>query len=309
MGGVSTALAGAESLYLVGVAGAVASGLVAVYFRPRWASATARLAAGGWTAALLAAVALFARHRSALGASLSDFVRTPVGDAALVRLLGLAVAYGGVWMVARDGRRFRAGGAVLLAGLGVSVLGHASGGHSAAADNRTLTALLQGVHIASALVWVGGLAAALVVASGPDKAAPDRGLAWSRLSAVAAWSFAVLALSGAARALVSAGDVEAFLLSTYGRIVVVKVELMALLGGIAAVNRFRLMPAGRDLSALARLEAGVLCAVLVLSAYLAHTAPPHESHEGAVGRREVSRDVTRALGGLLDPSGDVAALP
>lgn len=273
----SVTLLGAEALYLAGIVACAAVGLATSAFGAHPSRAAARLAAGAWIVATLGAVALFARHRGALRVGIADFVATPLGDAALVRLVGLGLAYGGVVVLARRDPRAVRAGVVLLVGALISVVGHSAGGHPAGALNRTWAGLWQAAHIGAAVVWVGGLAAALALIR-RQTSVHDRRRVWLRLSAVAGWAFVVLTLSGTVRVFASTADPEVFLSSTYGRLVVVKLELLVLLAIMAARNRYWHLPSGTEgeprVRRLVRAEVAIAGVVLAISAYLVHSSPP-----------------------------------
>jgi copper transport protein len=139
-------------------------------------------------------------------------------------------------------------------------------------------AVLIGVHLAAASVWVGALLHVVRAA-----------LAWrGELPAVrwvlfgylrlAAWMFVIVIGTGTITALVLVPP-SAVLTSTYGQVLLIKLALVALAAGLALTARRTL---GHSLGhhdrldrvrALTRVESSVLIAVLALSAVLVSTPP------------------------------------
>ena len=167
-------------------------------------------------------------------------------------------------------------------------------GHTGGTSAHGAAVLGLWLHTLAACVWVGGLAVlVLVVAPGlgpgsrPERAHhPGTGLAVlaGRYSTVAAWAFAVLLLSGVFSLVVRLEDPTALLETSWGRLVAVKVVLLALLGLVGALHRrhtLTLLAQGRPgaFRRLAAAEVLLMALVLGLSSVLARTRPPHAAAE------------------------------
>jgi copper transport protein len=94
------------------------------------------------------------------------------------------------------------------------------------------------LHVAAASIWLGGLVGlAVVLHRGGERRALLR-----RFSNLAAASVAVLAPTGVVRALSELRSVSQLWATGYGRILVVKTGLLALLVALGWLNRYRLVP-------------------------------------------------------------------
>jgi len=115
----------------------------------------------------------------------------------------------------------------------LAVSGHASGtaDHSMAVNST-------GIHLVAIVLWVGGLVALLVAASG--EAAQSRIALLKRYSAMALFAFVLTAISGVFATFVHT-KLEYLLTTSYGLIVVAKVIALIVLGGFGAWYRFRLI--------------------------------------------------------------------
>jgi copper transport protein len=226
---------------------------------------SATLAAGGLGAGMRAA-------------ALRDAVDGTFGPPWIARIwLGAAA---GVFLLAaaRAARPERpAAIAAVLAAPLVLLPGLAS--HARAAGG--LDVVVDVAHVAGAAVWVGGLAALAValVAAGPGRAALARA-AVPRFSAIALGAVILLAAAGtiaAFRRIGSWGDLAG---DGYGRLVLAKIALLAVLIGIGAVHRTVGIPrlrAGGPLRSFGRLvgaELALMAVVVALTAVLVAEPPP-----------------------------------
>ncbi|MEI7999726.1 MAG: CopD family protein [Actinomycetes bacterium] len=173
-------------------------------------------------------------------------------------------------------------------------------GHAGSDADRPLALVLDAVHVAAMAVWVGGLVVLLIVLGGPrgdrpgrrsgDAAANRVPHGWEmvgRFSRVAWWCVAALVASGALRAWRLVGGLEALRTTDYGRTLVVKLVVVALLLAVAVRSRdLARRESGRtDAVALRRsvgLEVVLAAVVLVVTAVLVE-APPPAGRVGAVG--------------------------
>lgn len=205
-----------------------------------------------------------------------DVLSTTYGAAHLVRL-GVLVA---VAILLRPLVRGRAEtpDLVLLAGLGVVGLGTwAVAGHPLASPIPALSVTVQTVHLGAAAFWVGGLVA---VAGLLLRRADERELGailpvWSQWAGTAVL---VLMVAGAIQAVIEVGVPDAILATSYGRLLLVKLGLFAVVIAVAGYSR-RLVrsrlgasrPRAMRVAVVA--EAAVLAAVLAVSSILVQTTP------------------------------------
>ena len=137
------------------------------------------------------------------------------------------------------------------------------------------------VHAATAAVWLGGLLGLGLYLARARRRQDDpveAGVVLSRFSTLAGVLVALLGVTGIALAVVIVGSVPALFGSTYGQLLLLKVGLVAVIGGLAAWNRFSLVPrlgrvgdtgaAWRQLALAIRLEAVGLVLVVGLTSAL-----------------------------------------
>src|SRR5512132_1378600 len=213
----------------------------------------------------------------------------PHHDPATTRF-GLAYEVGGI--VAFVDRRFGRGAFVCaLALLPIpSVAGHAL---DRGQWPRPLNVAADILHVGAAAVWIGGL---LALAIGRPRAArrlsPEQRARFTaalvpRLSAIALVSVAVIAATGLIRALSELSAVSQLWSSGYGRALLVKTGLLALLVSLGWINRSRLGPRLR-LEALRPTGAAapvLLAGLVVAVAFLTDLAPGRQLAPAVAGPR------------------------
>jgi uncharacterized membrane protein len=132
------------------------------------------------------------------------------------------------------------------------------------------------VHLLAAGVWIGGLAALLVLLPGLGR--DQRVRAVRRFSFTAALALAAMVITGTVLALTEVGSWAALFSTGYGQLVLLKVGLLACLACLGALNRYRNVPAaGRSVSglrAVSRVEVAVGATALLAAATLSGLAPP-----------------------------------
>lgn len=221
--------------------------------------------ASGAAVALLGVVALGAVLSTEVG-TVAALWEERIGLLLSAEAAGLTLAVG----VASLGGRFRvwAAAPLLVVAAAEGVRSHAN------ASVAGWGALLTGMHVAAVAVWVGALVHVVRAA-----------VAWRGETAAVRW-----VLTGYARLalwvfllVVGTGTVSALLLvplpavasTTYGRVLLIKLALVAVAAGLAFAARRRLLHPERlgGVRALARVEGGVLIAVLAVSAVLVSTPP------------------------------------
>jgi copper transport protein len=146
---------------------------------------------------------------------------------------------------------------------------------------RPLNVAADVLHVGAAAIWIGSLLAlAIGLPRAARKLSPEQRGRFSaalvpRLSAIALVSVAVIAATGLIRALSELTAVSQLWTSAYGRALVVKTGLLALVVALGWINRSRLVPRLR-LEALRRnvaLELVLLAGLVVAVAFLTDLAP------------------------------------
>jgi putative copper export protein len=153
---------------------------------------------------------------------------------------------------------------------------------SHAVDKGVLAMTMHCAHQAAASLWIGALVSMLIGARYDHARADWLRSTTSRVSAIAGWSVAALAVTGAVRAWEALGlRFELLWYSLYGRTLLWKLATAATLILIGGYNRYRLVPEIGEPSARATLirnvsvECILLAAVVAWSVVLANTPPPH----------------------------------
>jgi copper transport protein len=134
----------------------------------------------------------------------------------------------------RGPREARAASALAMAAAGLAL---ASSGHAATADPQWLTRPAVFIHATAIAFWVGALVPLAALFARRDPAAS---LALRRFSAAIPYVLAALLAAGIVLAVVQIGHFEALVSTAYGRVLLVKLALVALLLILAAFNRWRL---------------------------------------------------------------------
>jgi copper transport protein len=213
-----------------------------------------------------------------LGLPLSGLAAAAPWSIALGTSLGpsllIAIAALGLGVAAM--RMERAGqwlSATALLGVGLSL---ATSGHAATAPPQALTRPAMFLHGVGVAFWLGALA-------------PLTALLWSRrgaalpvvnrFSTVAMPVVAVLALAGLTLAIIQLESFAALAATRYGIVLSIKLVLVAILLGLAGLNRFRLTPAladgaARPLSRSIMCECIVAFGILAVVAFWRFTPPP-----------------------------------
>ena len=272
----------ARVLFSAGVIGVIGVGVVAGTglagprsFATPTASARRLWIAAGAAAVLGAALGLLAEVADATGANLVDALGDTVdvvtgsrsGTLDALRLVAAAVTFMLVlaW-------RHRLVVPVALSWAAVTVTVSALSGHAAVTAAPLVSVSLDVAHFTAAGVWLGGLAV-LVSAAG-------RSVPVQRWSAVAAVAIGVIAVSGIGASLFQLGAPRGLWETDYGRLLLAKVAVAAVMGGLGWLNRRHLAElTARAGVALRRVRgetvAGV--AVLAITGVLVSTVPATDS--------------------------------
>ena len=227
-------------------------------------------------AAAIGTIVVLAVEMSDAGVGFADLAGTSLGTAAIIRLVPLFVAALGVlWIQRRSPRR---SAAVVLVGGAGGVLADVAFSHAAAGGVAPFDITVQAAHVLAVCLWLGGLVGLL--GSLRSEPGPETSRIARRYASFATVGIVVVAVSGLIRAISEIGTVDALVSTDFGRLVIAKTALLALLALLGAVNHFRNVPAaGRALRGLRRVgsvELLVGATALLLSASLVNLAPPSE---------------------------------
>ncbi|WP_353943631.1 copper resistance protein CopC [Streptomyces sp. HUAS MG91] len=216
-----------------------------------------RVVVGGWTALTAATIALLLMRGSYTGsgkvsdifdmALLGQVLQTKSGAALTSRLLLLAAAalfiavlFGAYVKRAEDGDKkeikdltfgLAVGGTVVAAGLGAT---WAMAEHASTGIQAGLAMPVDVLHLLAVAAWLGGLTTLLVALY---RAPSIEASAVRRFSRVAFCSVVVLAATGLYQSWRQVGSLSALTGTTYGRLLLIKVGLVAVLVGIAWISR------------------------------------------------------------------------
>lgn len=264
--------------------------------RPEEMRTAHRLATGATRAGLLVALIAVPVQAVSVAGELSaawspvalwETATSPFGVAVTLRVIWLAALAVLLWLRAS-----------WVAATGAGALAVASfvlDGHQRSVEPAWLLVGGDLLHLAAAAVWLGGLALLVLELRLPDAREDPVGAAAlvARFSTLALVTIGVLAVGGVLMAPPLLGSLDALTATDYGLLFLGKLALVAVVVVVAAYNRGRLVPAiagggeptGQarvdrafsQLSRTLRVEAGVVVAVLSVTAVLATTQPASES--------------------------------
>ncbi|ODS90920.1 MAG: hypothetical protein ABS45_14950 [Comamonas sp. SCN 65-56] len=218
-------------------------------------------------------------------------------------MLGLALHESARWQAWRTGAQSSLGATLALAGVSLLLaLGALRGHGSWLARSAGLLALLGSgaalsasghastapypwaraavlVHVCAVALWLGAL---IPLATSLRQPGTDALRLLARFSRAIPWVLAALVLAGLALASIQLGDPRALTGTGYGRVLLAKLALVALVLLLAAWNRWRLTPAvlqlqngaGQRMARSIAIETGMLVAVLAVVALWRFTPPP-----------------------------------
>jgi putative copper export protein len=170
---------------------------------------------------------------------LSDFLLSP--GAGLTRLYVVSFVLLAVTLAAM---RFRAAGVAALGALGAVALS----GHANAASPQWLAVINDWAHLSATALWLGGIVL-IVVVWGPvvrrgarrERVAVARHVL-PRFGRVALPAFAAVVITGLVSAVIEVGHVQALWDTDYGRVLMVKVGLVAFIAAASYMHALRLRP-------------------------------------------------------------------
>lgn len=201
------------------------------------------------------------------GMMLTLVLQTPTGSSAMAAMAGFLL----VLVIERLG--FGPINPVRLAGPVLVILSLTLSGH--ATTGGAVTAALLVVHLAGLGFWMGALLPLRAMSRAPEQhgglpVLADTAEAFGRL---AGWGVALLVAAGGIYAAQLLGSFSALLTTAYGNLLLVKIGLVGGLLALAALNRWRLVPAIRDGldGAADRLAASIAWEMLAVLGILAAT--------------------------------------
>jgi copper transport protein len=203
---------------------------------------------------------------------LREVLGSTYGRATLARVALAVVALGALRL--RRPTRLTAS----LAALGVGIT-FALAGHAAAGGGRVTATINDVAHVTAASVWLGGLVLVLVAIEEPA--------AVRRFSPVALGSVLVLAATGVYQAARQVGSWAALRHTTYGKELLAKLAVIAVVIAVAALVRALVWR--RDVAGPARIrplvlgETAGLCVVLGITSALVATEPAKTAYHPSVG--------------------------
>jgi copper transport protein len=147
-------------------------------------------------------------------------------------------------------------------------------GHALDPGRSWLEVPVDLLHVIAAAVWIGGLFALAFVAPREGVSPEVVGAAARRFSNLALASVIVVALTGAARALAELSAVSQLWTTGYGRAILVKTGLFAVLLGLGSVSRSRVMAGAERLRGVVLAEVTILLLGVVVAVALLTSLRP-----------------------------------
>ena len=259
---------------------------------------------GGWAAVALLVTAILRLYAQSLAMHGPDEALAPTYIAAMVaktvwgwgwllQATGAVLAIAGFAMARRD----RSSGWLLSGVAGVMLaLTPALAGHAAATPGLALPAVIaDALHVIGAAGWLGSLFFVLAVGIpialrlDADRRGPAIARLVSAFSPIALLFAGLAALTGVFAAWLHIGFSSALWTSDYGRLLLIKLAILAVVAAIGAYNWRRVKPALGDAAGTKRvqrsatMELGVGVLVVIVTAILVATPPPTDV-DGDAGR-------------------------
>ena len=236
----------------IGLSALLGAAVVAVIVTRRPSRTTLPLAWAGWIIAVVGTFVVLASEVTDAGVGLDRVMTTSLGTQVVERgaplILGAAALLLATWSPP-PGRPVLVGVAAAAA---LTMLADVLASHAAATGGATSGIVVQWLHFLAAGAWLGGLAALLLSLVG---ARPDDGtrVTVGRFGWVATVGLVVVAATGVFRAIAEVGTADALVSTDFGRIIIAKSGLLAVLAALGAINHFRNAPrAGTQLRGLRR---------------------------------------------------------
>jgi putative copper export protein/mono/diheme cytochrome c family protein len=200
----------------------------------RWAVVAALVLLLGTVGELLVRTATMTGSSwAALAAGLPTVIaRTHFGRIWVVRMVGIVAIAA---LASRAARGPRLAALALAAGVALTT---ALTGHLADWGDLTPSVGLDWVHILAACLWTGGLAVLAAVSARSTWAPPVLTIVAARFSRLAGACLLAVLVTGAYNAWIQLPAVRALWMTDYGRILAIKIGLVAALAGLGCVNRY-----------------------------------------------------------------------
>jgi len=221
----------------------------------------------GTTAILIGVAGLYAGRLVSSFGAVGDVVGATTSGAVVMARVGCAVAFTMVVAIPSVMRRFPVLVAVFAA---LATVAPAFGGHAVSSDVPALAVVLVAVHLVAAALWIGALGVLAI------RWSEDRHLL-GEYAAVAVVAAPIVVASGLVGAWIQTGGSGDAIGTSYGRLLLAKVLLAAVLLLLGWINRRsigRVALAVVDLASSVRLEAALGLVVVAVSAVLVVTPPP-----------------------------------
>jgi len=152
---------------------------------------------------------------------------------------------------------------------------------SHAIDLGMVPVLVYAIHELAAGLWVGSLVSLWAISPRHPAQSGTEAKIPRQVSAVSGWCVAALVVTGLYTAgRIASGHFAALFASSYGRILLLKVTLFAVIVAMGAYNRFRILPAmataarSRSLLRNVALEIVLIVSVFAIAGLLANSSPP-----------------------------------
>jgi copper resistance protein D len=158
---------------------------------------------------------------------------------------------------------------VLVAAL-LGMLSPAVTGHASTSESHEVAVTTVALHVTAASLWVGGLAAMLVLL-GRRRELLQAVL--PRFSTMAGACLGVVTVSGVFTAQVRLGSWAALFTTGYGALILAKAGALVLLGGLGLLTRRRMAAGRTPVLRWAGVEIAVMAVTLGLAAALSQSAP------------------------------------
>lgn len=183
-------------------------------------------------------------------------------------------------------------------------------GHTRTYGPTWLVVVSDLIHVAAGAIWAGGIVGLALTLAKSSEASPRRAASTAaRFSAVAAWAVLAVAISGTVMAWRILGSIPGLWETSYGKALLVKLGVALVIIGMAAWNRYGLVPKvlreprdndARGLLRFAvRAEAVCLVVLLAVTGVLV-TQPPREEAAASDSGDQVSR--ARGIEARLGPN-------
>ena len=200
-------------------------------------------------------------------------LHSSVGLALALALAALALGLAALW---RAGKGSRGAGVLALALLGLSL---AASGHASVAPPQWLSRPAVWLHGVAVALWLGSFLPLIAQLRRPQSA--DLG-GLQRFSRLIPFALLGLLVSGGVLTLLQLDRFADLWSTAYGRVLLAKLALVALLLALGAINRYRLTPrvlngeepARQSMRRVLRLELVVALLILALVALWRFTPPP-----------------------------------